>query len=215
LLEADYGVSEVKLVDGGDNDPGHKASANPLGVGRDDIPGSPLCAGGADGLLAGLHLVVPETTFNQVCHRELPVLPGIFKPLQEPLSLLVLGDVEKELQHQCPISGQVPLQGVDILEAVGPESFVEPGAGNALGLEQFRMDPDHQDFLVVRAVEDANPASLRERPSVPPKEVVIELLTGGLLEAEDLTALGIDPRHHVLDGAIFAGGIHGLEDRQD
>ena len=34
------------------------------------------------------------------------------------------------------------------------------------------------------------------------------------LEAEDLAALRIDPRHHVLDRAVLAGRVHRLEDQQ-
>ena len=36
----------------------------------------------------------------------------------------------------------------------------------------------------------------------------------GMLEAEDLAALRIDPRHDVLDGAVFSGCIHRLENQQ-
>ena len=37
----------------------------------------------------------------------------------------------------------------------------------------------------------------------------------GMLEAEYLAALRIDPGHHVLDGAVLSGRIHGLKDQQD
>ena len=77
------------------------------------------------------------------------------------------------------------------------------------------MDPDHEHFLEVRAVEDTDPAALRQRLGVTPEKVVVEFLGRGLLEAEDLAALGIDARHHVLDRAILTGGIHGLQDNQD
>ena len=184
-------------------------------VGGDDVPGGPLRAGGADGLFVGLHVVVPEAALGEVGGREFPVLPRIFEPLQEPLALLVLGDVEEELEDHRAVAGQVPLEGVDVFVAVGPEVVVDLDAGNALGLDQLGMDPDDQHFLVIRAVEDADPAALGQRPRVPPEEVVIELLGRGLLEAEDLAALGIDARHDVLDGAVLAGGVHRLEDDQD
>ncbi len=35
-----------------------------------------------------------------------------------------------------------------------------------------------------------------------------------MLEAEDLAALRIHAGHHVLDGAVLAGGVHGLKDQQ-
>ena len=36
----------------------------------------------------------------------------------------------------------------------------------------------------------------------------------GMLEAEHLAALRIDPGHHVLDGAVFSRRIHRLKDQQ-
>ena len=36
----------------------------------------------------------------------------------------------------------------------------------------------------------------------------------GVLETEHLAALRIDARHHVLDGAVLAGCVHGLKDQQ-
>ena len=44
---------------------------------------------------------------------------------------------------------------------------------------------------------------------------MVELLGGGMLEAGDLAALGVDARHDVLDRAVLAGGVHRLEDEQD
>ena len=35
-----------------------------------------------------------------------------------------------------------------------------------------------------------------------------------MLEAEDLATLRVDAGHDVLDGAVLAGGVHGLEDHQ-
>ena len=37
----------------------------------------------------------------------------------------------------------------------------------------------------------------------------------GMLEAEHLAALRIDPGHHVPDGAVFSRRIHRLKDQQD
>ena len=43
---------------------------------------------------------------------------------------------------------------------------------------------------------------------------MVELFVPGLLEREDLRALGIQPAHDVLDDAVFAGRVHCLEDEQ-
>ena len=49
-------------------------------------------------------------------------------------------------------------------------------------------------------------------PEVAPEIVVVQFLGRGGLEAVDLAALGIDARHDVLDHAVLAGRVHGLED---
>ena len=43
---------------------------------------------------------------------------------------------------------------------------------------------------------------------------MIEVLGRRRLEGVDLTALWVDARHDVLDGAIFAGRVHGLKNQQ-
>ncbi len=43
---------------------------------------------------------------------------------------------------------------------------------------------------------------------------MIEFLGRGRFEGKDLASLGIDSGHDVLDGAIFAGRIHGLKNQQ-
>ncbi len=76
------------------------------------------------------------------------------------------------------------------------------------------MHAHDEDLLVVGPVEDPDPPPLREALGVAPHEVVGEVLGRGLLEREDLTALRIDARHDVLDGAVLAGRVHGLENEQ-
>ena len=48
-----------------------------------------------------------------------------------------------------------------------------------------------------------------------PEKIVLQFGGAGMLEAEHLAALRIDPGHHVLDGAVFSGRIHRLKDQQD
>jgi len=64
--------------------------------------------------------------------------------------------------------------------------------GEALGLEELRMHAGHHDLLVVRAIEDADPAALRARVWSA-REVVVELVWAGLLEGVYVTALGLTP----------------------
>ena len=76
------------------------------------------------------------------------------------------------------------------------------------------MHPDDQHLLVVGAVEDPDPPAFGKPARRAPEKVVLQLLGGRLLEAEDLAALRIDPRHDVADGAILAGRVHPLQDQQ-
>jgi hypothetical protein len=71
-----------------------------------------------------------------------------------------------------------------------------------------------QDLFVVRAVEDADAPAFGQALDVAPHEVVVEVFPRGLLEREHLASLRIDARHHVLDGAVLAGRIHRLEQKQ-
>jgi hypothetical protein len=71
-----------------------------------------------------------------------------------------------------------------------------------------------QHFVVVRAVEDADAPALGQLARGAPQEIVLEFGHARVLEAEHLAALWVDARHHVLDRAVLARGVHGLEDQQ-
>ena len=134
---------------------------------------------------------------------------GVLEPLQEPLPLLLLRDVEEELQDERAVADEVALELVDVVVSATPERFAAILAWKLA--QQFRMDPHHEDVLVVRAVEDPDPSPFRQGLHVAPEKVVIELLARRLLEREDLTALRVHAGHHVLDGAVLACGVGGLE----
>ena len=76
------------------------------------------------------------------------------------------------------------------------------------------MHAHDQHLLIVRAVEDTDPAALRQVACRPPKEIVLQLGCTGMLVAEDLTPLRVHPRHDVPDRAILACRVHCLEDDQ-
>ena len=76
------------------------------------------------------------------------------------------------------------------------------------------MDPRHQAFLVIGAIEDADTAALRQRDRAAPHEVVVEFVRRRLLERGDLAALRIDAVEDRLDRAVLAGRVHALEDQQ-
>ena len=72
-----------------------------------------------------------------------------------------------------------------------------------------------QHFFVIRAIEDADAASLRQGLHATPQVVVVQFFRRRMFEAVHLAALRIDAGHHVLDGAVFAGRVHRLKDQQD
>ena len=58
------------------------------------------------------------------------------------------------------------------------------------------------------------PAALGQRLHRAPEVIVIEFLSRRSLEAVHLAALRVQPRHHVLDGAVLSRRIHRLKDDQ-
>src|SRR5262245_42182422 len=210
----DGGIGEVEALDrlhdrGGDDQPGE-----PLVVGRHHEPRRALGCGRPDRLLVRVHVVLPEPALAHVGRGELPVLVWPIEPLHEPLALLLPRDVEEELEDDGSLPGQVVLEVRDVGQPLVPDALRHELRGEPLPVQDLLVDAHHEDLLVVGAVEDADPAALGEAPHVSPHEVVVELLRGGLLEGEHLAALRIDARHHVLDGAVLAGRVHGLEDEQ-
>ncbi len=76
------------------------------------------------------------------------------------------------------------------------------------------MDAHDEDLFVVGAVKDANLSPLGDALVGPPKILVVQFFAAGRLEGVDLASLRVHAGHYVLDGAIFAGGIHGLKNQQ-
>ena len=72
-----------------------------------------------------------------------------------------------------------------------------------------------EDVFVVGAVEDADHSAGRDLGLAAPEEVVAEFEGGGDFEGRDVAALGIDAGEDVADDAVFAGGVHALEDDEN
>jgi hypothetical protein len=47
-----------------------------------------------------------------------------------------------------------------------------------------------------------------------PEKIVFQLIGARLFEAENLAALGINPGHHVPNGAVLAASVHPLKNQQ-
>jgi hypothetical protein len=73
------------------------------------------------------------------------------------------------------------------------------------------MHSDDQHFLVVGAIEDAYLPTFGQPARRAPKKIMFQLVGARLLETYNLTALWIDPRHDVADGAVLAGRVHSLK----
>src|SRR5712664_201667 len=76
------------------------------------------------------------------------------------------------------------------------------------------MNADCQHFLIVGSVEDTDAALLGKTLRGAPKEVVIQFLRRGGLKRVHLATQWIYSRHHMLNGAVFSGCVHGLKDQQ-
>ena len=92
--------------------------------------------------------------------------------------------------------------------------FIRQSFWNALSLQNFRVHADDQHFFVIRAIEDTDAAALRQSLRGAPQKIVIQFLCARMFEAEHLATLRIDARHHMPDGAVFSGGVHGLKNQQ-
>ena len=86
--------------------------------------------------------------------------------------------------------------------------------GKPLAAENFRMHPNHQHFLVIGTIEDADPPAFRKHARRSPEKIVFQFIGARLFETEDLAALRIDSGHDVPDGAVFPAGVHPLKNQQ-
>src|SRR5512138_955704 len=76
------------------------------------------------------------------------------------------------------------------------------------------MNPHHQDFLIIGAVEDAESTAFRQVFITAPEEIVIQFLRRRGFKRSDLASLWIYSGEDMLDSAILACSIHSLEDQQ-
>src|SRR5579863_8802585 len=108
----------------------------------------------------------------------------------------------------------MPLQLDDGMVALVPDRFlIERRARDAFVAQNLGMHARDQHLLVIRSVEYADAPALRKIAGGAPEEVVLQFTWARMFETEHLAALRIDPGHHMLDHAILAGSVHGLEDQ--
>src|SRR5713101_3194900 len=110
LLRTHLGIREPQRGQSPDDRGPDDDTGEPLVVGGHDVPRGVPGRGGADQLLVGLHVVVPELTLLDVVGRELPVLLRSLESLEETLPLLLPRDVEKELADDDAVPRRVSLE---------------------------------------------------------------------------------------------------------
>ena len=150
-----------------------------------------------------------------VVRVELPVLLRVVDPPEEASALLLLRKVEEQLHDGEAVLDEETFPVVDLAIAALEHAVGARGRRELLVLEDLRMNPDDEHFLVMRAVEDPDLAARRQLLRVAPEVVVIELFGGRLSEPLDDDALRIDAAHHMPDRAVLAAGIEGLQHHQN
>ena len=123
--------------------------------------------------------------------------------------------MEEEFTHHNSIARQVAFKSVDVFEALVPNVFADQIVGKLLRPQKRRMHTDDENFFVIGAIEDANFAARGNALMGAPEIVVVQFFVAGCLERMDVATLGIDAGHHVLDGAVFSGGVHCLKNQQE
>src|SRR6202035_2336492 len=118
---ADLWIAQIERVQRFDAGGGHYDAGKPFIVGGHDIPRRLGGGRGANNILVGSHVIVPEGSLLDVVSRELPVLLRVLKSLKKTLLLLFLGDVEEKLTNDDAITGQIALEIADVLETFFPD----------------------------------------------------------------------------------------------
>src|SRR5580658_1394472 len=107
--------------------------------------------------------------------------------------------MQEEFDDLCAVAVQVPLQIYDGAIPAAPDGlFIQEFSRQTFAAQNFGMHLGDQHFLIVGTVENPYPSALRQVARGAPKKIVLQLGGAGMLEAEYLTTLRIDSRHHVL-----------------
>src|SRR2546429_2432939 len=93
-------------------------------------------------------------------------------------------------------------------------SDLDEAVGEFLRAKKRGMHADDEDFFIVGAIKDADLPAFGDDFVVAPEIVAVQFLRARGFERVNVAALRVDAGHDVLDGAVFAGGVHGLKDEQ-
>src|SRR5215467_10321451 len=168
-----HAISQAEVVN---NRGGNDKPCKPLVVGWHHEPRRMLRCCRANSFFVCVHVVTPKLTFVHVRSRELPVLLGSIEPLHKALLLFLARDLQKELEDNNSLTGEVVLEVCDIGEPLVPYPLPDKRLGQLLLPQDLLVHAHYQDFLVIRAVEDPDSPALRQTLTIPPHEVVAEVL---------------------------------------
>src|SRR5579859_2163483 len=193
-LGADPGMRELEILEGIEHDAGNDQTGIPLVVSGNHIPWCYTGAGRAKAGLKGFLVVLPVFPFLDIPEREFPVLLRIVNASEQSLSLLLPGEVEKDLDRPRKVPMEVVLQSHDGAVPILPQGFqVVHLLGKPLITEKLRVHANHQDLFIIGAIENPDPSPLGQAAGRTPKKIMLQLLDTRLFETGDLTALWIDP----------------------
>src|SRR5436309_14922937 len=99
--------------------------------------------------------------------------------------------MQEELPDDRAIAPQVPLERVDVLEAMLPDVPPHSFRRQSLRHDQVRMDADNEYLFVVGAIENPDTPARRQDLGGSPQVVVLQFLGRGLLERVDLGSLRV------------------------
>src|ERR1039457_1411674 len=209
------GICHLEFIERIQDNLGNNQPGIFLVVGRNNVPGRVMGAGGVQAGLICLHVMLPVFPLVNVGEAEFPVLVRMIDALEESLALFFLRKVEKYFDDPRSVAIQVALQVHDGAIALLPDGFrVAQLFRKPLAEENLRMHPHNQHLFVIGTIEDADLPAFRKPAGGAPENIVFQLSGAGLFETENLAALRIDPAHDVPNGAVLAGGVHPLKDQE-
>src|SRR5215471_11315338 len=151
-------------------------------------------------VLVGFDVLVPIHPLLHVGRACLPKLCGIIEAGLQAISLLILADMEEEFQDDDVVAYQHLLEGIDFIKAM-----------RELLRGKVAMDANHQNILIMRAVEDSDHAMSGNSTMDTPEKIVVKLFGRRLLETSDLATLRVHAGEDMADCAILTPGIESLQ----
>src|SRR5215469_9367664 len=122
--------------------------------------------------------------------------------------------MEEKFADQHAISCQVLLKISNVFETLFPNVFAHEARRQFLFCQKFGMHANDEYLLVVTAVKNSDVAAVRKVFHAAPEIIVVQILGRRRLEGIDLTTLWIYAGHDMLDGAVFARGVHCLKNQE-